>query len=190
VNETSLIIVLHQLVFQACFVFKNLTLSRKLSAPVRGQNPEAQRAIRFFALFILVSLLLAASELQFGRLRLVPDDIAVVACLVLLAMSMVFGLTSLRDLGESWRVGVLEDQTTELVEDGIYRFSRNPYFVAYLLMFAAYSLLLQSLVLLALGCVGFGLIHAMILKEERYLDARHGQAYRDYQRRVPRYLLR
>jgi protein-S-isoprenylcysteine O-methyltransferase Ste14 len=30
----------------------------------------------------------------------------------------------------------------------------------------------------------------MILKEERYLDARHGQAYRDYQRRVPRYLLR
>jgi protein-S-isoprenylcysteine O-methyltransferase Ste14 len=189
VSEAALIIVLHQLLFQACFLLKNLLLSRKLGAPVRGGNPEARRAIAFFALFIALALLFALSGHPPGDFRLVPMELAVGLCLLLLALNMVFGLASLRDLGESWRVGILEDQATQLVEDGIYRFSRNPYFVSYLLMFAAYTILLQNLILLALSFIGFGLIHAMILKEEAYLEGLHGQAYRDYRSRVPRYLL-
>ncbi len=188
-SETGLIIALHQLLFQACFVIKNLALRRKLGTPVRGNNPEARRAIAFFALFIALALLFAFSESPFARLGLIPEELAIGLCLLLLAGNLFLGLASLRDLGESWRVGILEGQSTALVEAGIYRFSRNPYFVAYLLMFAAYTILLQNLVLLALSCVGFGLIHAMILKEEAYLEGLHGQAYRDYRSRVPRYLL-
>ena len=188
-NEAGLIIALHQLLFQACFFIKNLVLRRKLGAPVRGNNPEARRAIVFFALFIALALLLAFSERPFAHLRLMPEELAIGLCLLLLVLNLVFGLASLRDLGESWRVGILEGQSTSLVEDGIYRFSRNPYFVAYLLMFAAYTILLQNLVLLALSCVGFGLVHAMILREEAFLEDLHGQVYRDYRSRVPRYLL-
>jgi protein-S-isoprenylcysteine O-methyltransferase Ste14 len=188
-TEAGPIILLHQVLFQACFLLKNFLLSRKLGTPVRGNNPEARRAILFFVAFILVSLLLAAGEMPFTRWQVMPDGLATGLCLLLLACNMVFGLASLRDLGESWRVGILEEQPTELVQDGIYRFSRNPYFVAYLLMFAAYTILLQNVLLLALSCLGFGLIHAMILKEETYLERLHGQSYRDYRRTVPRYLL-
>ena len=121
--------------------------------------------------------------------KVLPDQTAVGLSLLLLTFNMVFGLASLHDLGESWRVGVIEEQSTELVEGGIYRFTRNPYFLAYLLMFAAYTLLLQNVVLLALSCLGFVLIHAMVLKEEAYLQKAHGEAYREFQQRVPRYLL-
>ena len=95
-------------------------------------------------------------------------------------------MTGLKD---SWRVGVLENQQTELIEDGIYRFSRNPYFLSYLIMFAAYTILLRNIILLVLSFVGFALIHAMVLKEEKYLAALHGEKYRQYQKKVPRYII-
>ncbi|MEH6518884.1 MAG: methyltransferase [Halioglobus sp.] len=85
-------------------------------------------------------------------------------------------------------MGVIDDQETELIERGVYRFSRNPYFLAYLLMFAAYTALLQSPLLLALSVIGFGMVHAMILREERYLTSKHTVDYERYRQRVPRYL--
>jgi protein-S-isoprenylcysteine O-methyltransferase Ste14 len=87
-------------------------------------------------------------------------------------------------------VGVIEEQQTALVESGIYRYSRNPYFLAYLLMFAAYTVLLQSALLLGLSAIGFILVHAMVLREEKHLAMLHPQAYREYCQRVPRYLIR
>lgn len=188
-NEAGLIILGHQLLFQGCFFVKNIALKYQLNTPVRGDNPEARRAIYFFALFILVALVLALSDTPFGRWTLLPDEMASGLCLLLLFGNMGLGLASLWNLGESWRVGILDDQATELVQTGIYRFTRNPYFVAYILMFAAYTLLLQNLLLLALSLAGICFIHSMILKEESYLQATHGQAYSDYKRRTPRYLL-
>jgi protein-S-isoprenylcysteine O-methyltransferase Ste14 len=108
--------------------------------------------------------------------------------LALLGANLLIGLASLRDLGDSWRVGVIEEQQTALVESGIYGFSRNPYFVAYLLMFAGYTVLLQSAILLVLSAVGFMLIHLMILREEKHLVTLHPQDYQAYRQRVPRYL--
>ena len=188
-NEAALIILGHQLLFQGAFFVKNITLKHRLGAPVRGDNREARRAIYFFTLFILLALVLALGQTPFGRWNLVPDEVAEGLCLLLLLGNMGLGLASLWNLGESWRVGILDDQATELVKTGIYRFTRNPYFVAYILMFLAYTVLLQNLLLLALSLAGTCLIHAMILKEEAYLKTTHGQAYRDYQRRTPRYLL-
>ena len=85
-------------------------------------------------------------------------------------------------------MGVLEEQTTELVESGIYRISRNPFFVAYLLMFAAYTVLLQSPALLLLSLLGFAMVHSMVRREETYLQSVHGATYNAYRQRVPRYL--
>lgn len=189
-NDAVLVIVVHQLLYQGMFFTKNALLRRRLGQPIRGRNPEATLSISFFAGFIALSLWLAYSGSDWGRYPRLSDDAALLLSLPLLAANLVIGLVSLRDLGDSWRVGVIEEQQTALVDTGIYRYSRNPYFVAYLLMFAAYTVLLQNLVLLALTALGFFLIHLMVLREERYLAAKHPADYPAYCRRVPRYLLR
>ena len=92
------------------------------------------------------------------------------------------------NLKDSWRVGVLEDQKTELITSNIYRFTRNPYFVSYFLMFASYTVIQQNLILLGLSLLGFLLIHKMIIKEEKYLYTKHGDTYLQYKKKVPRYI--
>jgi protein-S-isoprenylcysteine O-methyltransferase Ste14 len=189
VNEATQIILLHQLLFQGMFFTKNLLLRIKLRKPIRGHNREARLAVAFFVFFIVIALYLAWTGFGFGALRILPERGSTGLCLLLLGCNMGVAALSLKDLGDSWRVGVIQEQQTELIENGIYSVTRNPYFLAYLLMFAAYTLLLQNLVLLALSFIGFFMVHAMILKEEAYLESVHGQAYRDYKRRVSRYLV-
>jgi protein-S-isoprenylcysteine O-methyltransferase Ste14 len=189
VNDTALVILLHQLLFQGMFLTKNVALRRKLGQPIRGSNREANLAIACLALFIGLALLLAFTDSAVGRIALLPGPVAMALGLSLLAANLLVGLASLRHLGDSWRVGVIDGQRTELVQDGIYGVTRNPYFFAYLLMCAAYTILLQNLVLLFLALVCFALIHAMILREERHLAAMHGEAYHRYRQRVGRYLL-
>lgn len=189
-RDAALVILLHQLLFQGMFFAKNITLQRKLGKPVRGANAEASLAIGFFVIFIALSLLLAQTDSSWGRLALLPAPAALVLGLFLLGATLLVAAASLQGLGDSWRVGVIEEQQTTLVESGIYRYSRNPYFLAYLLMFAAYTVLLQSALLLGLSAIGFILVHSMVLSEEKHLATLHPQAYREYCQRVPRYLIR
>ena len=170
------------------FLAKNVALHHKLGQPIRGSNREANLAIASLVLFIAAALLLALTDSPWGRVEILPPPVAMAICLVLLAANLLIGLASLRHLGDSWRVGVIEEQRTGLVQDGVYGITRNPYFLAYLLMCVAYTILLQNLVLLLLTLVCFALIHAMILREERHLAAMHGDTYRRYRQRVARYL--
>jgi protein-S-isoprenylcysteine O-methyltransferase Ste14 len=189
-TDAALIILVHQLLFQGMFLAKNALLRRKLGQPIRGDNPEASVSIAFFAAFIALSFWLAVSGHPWGYLPVLGGDAAMLLSLPLLALNLLIGLASLRDLGDSWRVGVLDQQRTTLVHSGIYRYSRNPYFLSYLLMFTGYTLLLQNTILLALSLLGFALIHMMIRREERYLLDVHGDDFRRYCQRTPRYLLR
>ena len=181
------LIVLHQLLFQGMFFAKNILLQRRLGQPIRGFNLEANLSIAFFVLFISVALWLSLSPDTHRTTGLLIGMTQATAGLFMLA-SLGIAAASLKDLGDSWRVGVIEEQETELIEQGVYRFSRNPYFLAYLLMFAAYTILLQSFFLLVLSVIGFGLVHGMILREERYLAGKHAADYERYRQRVPRYL--
>lgn len=187
-KEATLVILVHQILYQGMFFAKNALLRRKLGKPIRGHNPEASLSIAFFALFIGLSIWLAQADVPPGRYPVLNAGFALLVGLALLGANLLIGLASLRDLGDSWRVGVIEEQQTALVESGIYGFSRNPYFVAYLLMFAGYTVLLQSAILLVLSAVGFMLIHLMILREEKHLVTLHPQDYQAYRQRVPRYL--
>lgn len=182
------IILFHQLLFQGMFLAKNILLQKKLGQPIRGFNAEANLSIVFFVVFIGVALWLSLAPPPYQASGVAGGAVKVIAGLFMLA-SLGIAAASLKDLGDSWRVGVIEEQETELIETGIYRFSRNPYFLAYLLMFTSYTTLLQSTLLLVLSLVGFGMVHTMVLREERYLAKKHAADYERYLQKVPRYLV-
>jgi protein-S-isoprenylcysteine O-methyltransferase Ste14 len=92
------------------------------------------------------------------------------------------------DLGASWRIGIDERARIGLVTGGLYRFSRNPIFLALFAIAIGYTLMLPTILsLVLLAAVGIG-IRQQTLAEERYLTRTYGDQYRDYARRVGRFL--
>lgn len=187
--QTWLVILIHQIVFQGMFLIKNIFLKKKLGKPIRGNNKEANLSIVLFIVFIAISLLISFFQLSIGEISVLSEFLSIIFGSVLLLFNLIISAASLVNLKDSWRVGVLEDQKTELISSGIYRFTRNPYFLSYIIMFIAYTVILQNILLLVLTVFAFFLIHKMILKEERYLYSVHGADYMYYKQKVPRYIL-
>lgn len=73
-------------------------------------------------------------------------------------------------------------------QNGLYRFSRNPMYVAYFLFFLGCALLTRSLVLLGLVLVFQIAAHWIILSEERWCLEKFGEEYSAYMQRVRRYV--
>lgn len=79
--------------------------------------------------------------------------------------------------------------TTAIVTRGPYRVSRNPIYIALTLVYAGFALALQfTTALLLLPVALVILTRGVIAREERYLAAKFGDAYRDYCSRVRRWL--
>jgi len=188
-NKICLIILMHQLIFQAMFGIKNTILMKKAGKQIRGNNAEANIFVLFFVLFMIVTFVFSFQIVQFGQVKFLNSFHSTIDGLVLLGFNLAISTASLIDLKDSWRVGVIENQKTVLITSGIYRFSRNPYFVSYLLMLLAYTVLLQNLILLGLSIMGFIFTNRMIKKEETYLYSVHGEVYTQYKKKVPRYII-
>lgn len=75
--------------------------------------------------------------------------------------------------------------TTALVTDGPYRWSRNPIYLAMALAYLALALLFDSIFGLLLLPGAIAVIQlGVIAREEAYLEAKFGAAYRSYKARV------
>jgi protein-S-isoprenylcysteine O-methyltransferase Ste14 len=79
--------------------------------------------------------------------------------------------------------------TTAIVETGPYRFTRNPMYVSMTLIYLGVTLWIDSIwPLVFLPIVLFTVQRAVIAREERYLEAKFGEAYRGYKGRVRRWI--
>jgi protein-S-isoprenylcysteine O-methyltransferase Ste14 len=76
-----------------------------------------------------------------------------------------------------------------LLESGPYRWSRNPMYAAELLLWFGWAILYGSVTVLAGAIALWVAISVCVLPwEERALEARFGEAYREYKKTVPRWL--
>ena len=97
-------------------------------------------------------------------------------------------LLSVLCMKDSWRAGIPDKDKTELVTTGIYAFSRNPAFLGFDLMYIGVLLLYGNLLTLGFSLFAMMMLHLQILQEERFLASTFGEPYREYCRRVFRYL--
>jgi protein-S-isoprenylcysteine O-methyltransferase Ste14 len=83
---------------------------------------------------------------------------------------------------EPWKPSVT------LVTTGIYGLMRNPMYTAMMVFIAGIAIALGSDWTLVLVVPAALILHFGVVKrEERYLEAKFGDSYREYTRRVPRY---
>jgi len=77
---------------------------------------------------------------------------------------------------------------------GIYKFSRNPMYVALFLAFVSFSLMawqvepVNGLVILIIAILKTVIVHWMVLKEEQFLTEKYGDIFLKYMNKTPRYL--
>src|ERR1051325_5794835 len=79
--------------------------------------------------------------------------------------------------------------TQSIVVTSVYRFSRNPIYIAFLLVVIAFVFFANSLWFLVMAGVLCCVLHFGVVKrEESYLSQKFGDAYREYCRQVRRWL--
>ncbi|MNJ64955.1 Isoprenylcysteine carboxyl methyltransferase (ICMT) family protein [compost metagenome] len=108
--------------------------------------------------------------------------------LLVTAIGLLFFILAMLHMRTSWRVGIDKDTRTDLVTGGIYRFSRNPAFVGFDLMFVGLFLTYLNYVTLLVCIINVIFLHLLIRQEERHLEGVFGDIYGNYARHTPRYL--
>lgn len=108
--------------------------------------------------------------------------------LVLLVLALIWVLVAQLQMGDSWRIGIDEKTASPLVQRGLFGISRNPIFLGMLVMLVGMLLTLPTAATLMVTILGIILIHIQVRLEEPFLLEKYGDAYRDYQKRVRRWI--
>lgn len=87
----------------------------------------------------------------------------------------------------SWRVGIPEEKTS-LITDGIYRWSRNPAFVGFDLLYLSICLMFFNIPLALVSIWAVVMLHLQILQEEKHMHNMFGDEYDAYKKHTLRYL--
>lgn len=108
--------------------------------------------------------------------------------LIFTAIGVVFFELAIYFMKSSWRVGVDRNTRTSLITNGIYKYSRNPAFVGFDLMFIGLFFTYPNTLSLIVACCNIVVIHLQIMEEEKFLQERFGSEYANYKKLTPRYL--
>lgn len=107
---------------------------------------------------------------------------------ILLVGSLCLTAIAQGQMGASWRIGIDKQRATDLVQTGLFSYSRNPIFLAMRLALLGLLLVQADAFALALLVAGELLIQVQTRLEEAHLLHLHGDAYQQYLRRVRRWL--
>jgi protein-S-isoprenylcysteine O-methyltransferase Ste14 len=135
----------------------------------------------FTRVFLLSFLAVGVLDSNSGALpwpeRVVPGGALVLVGAVLLTKAG-------KDLGQEETTG----RAGELQTDGLYRYTRNPQNIAYVVFFTGVTVLADSTFCAALtvGATVFFLLQSLV--EEPWLRQTYGSDYREYSEDVPRFI--
>ncbi len=116
-----------------------------------------------------------------------PKAVRIVGVILGVAGDIVFAI-AVWTMRDSWRAGIAENDKTEIVTSGIYRFSRNPAFLGFNLVYLGILLIFFDWVLFVFSVFASIMLHLQILQEEKYLPSVFGEEYLAYKKKVCRYI--
>jgi protein-S-isoprenylcysteine O-methyltransferase Ste14 len=114
-----------------------------------------------------------------------------IAGIMLALLGIVLTVWAQLDMGDSWRVGVDESESTALVHTGMFGRVRNPIYTAMLTFDVGIALLTPNFVTIAGLILALAALELQVRRvEEPYLLGKHGEAYRGYTASVGRFIPR
>jgi protein-S-isoprenylcysteine O-methyltransferase Ste14 len=176
------------LLFYIFFFIRSFTLSKALGKNIKARNSLLNISIVLAGLssVIFLAYLIVPSISQYLIVLFSLNFLTTIGS-VLIAFGLITSTIASLTLKKSWRIGVDENEKTELITNGIYKYSRNPYFLSYDFVLVGMVFCLWSPFLILSVLITIILFHLMILKEENYLENKHHENYNRYKREVRRY---
>ena len=141
----------------------------------------------------IVALLAPLAEILGGeRIAMAPFPASTRAAgLVLMPFGIVLTLIAQIEMGASWRIGVDPNEKTALVTTGLFAWVRNPIYTAMLTTLFGLALAVPNVLAALAYLVAFLGLELHVRKvEEPYLLRFHPAGFRDYARRVGRFVPR
>lgn len=123
-----------------------------------------------------------------GPIQLLTNSLALNIGVGVMTIAFIWVVAAQSQMGASWRIGIDHNQATNLVQKGVFNYSRNPIFVGVIAMAFGYFLVLPNPLTFAILVLDIALIQVQVAMEEAYLTQKHGQKYTDYCRLVRRWL--
>ncbi len=106
----------------------------------------------------------------------------------LLVLSLILVWVAQSQMANSWRVGIDENNKTELITNGLFSISRNPVFLGIMIANIGLFFIIPNAFTLLIISLSTTSINTQIRLEEDFLKSSHGEVYRDYLKRVRRWL--
>ncbi|MEZ5057111.1 MAG: isoprenylcysteine carboxylmethyltransferase family protein [Saprospiraceae bacterium] len=103
-------------------------------------------------------------------------------------LSLILVWVAQSQMANSWRIGIDEKNKTELVTTGLFSFSRNPIFLGVMIANVGLLFIIPNAFTLLIVSLSTVSINTQIRLEEDFLIRSHGENYRDYLKRVRRWL--
>lgn len=172
------------------FYFAKLAIQRRQSIKTNqmgiGNKPKKVLLIErimscatVLAFIVDVASIFLIKEAPVTELRIVGIGIGIIGVIF-------FALATIT-MKTSWRVGIPEEKTT-LITNGIYKWSRNPAFVGFDLLYLSMCLMFFNIPLVLVSVWAAVMLHLQILQEENHMYHMFGSEYDAYKKHTLRYL--
>lgn len=137
--------------------------------------------------FILYTFFPAAYQ-SIGIVEAISHTTIQLAGMSIMGVSLVWVLIAQSQMGASWRIGIDHETKTEFVEEGLFKYSRNPVFVGVIFISFGFFILLPNSATLTILALDVALIQIQVAMEEEHLTKQHGDSYSEYCQHVRRWL--
>lgn len=151
------------------------------------------RIYRVISLFAFATIVLNAFFTEFldylKPLELL--QIQVLQCIGygLLHLSLIWIFIAQRNLADEWRIGIDYENKVNLVTRGLFGISRNPIFLGVILVFIGLFFIVPNLLTAIILVSGYIVIQIQVRLEEQFLSEELGPAYKEYMKKVRRWML-
>jgi protein-S-isoprenylcysteine O-methyltransferase Ste14 len=141
-------------------------------------------ALLFFSVFLYsfgynyYKFLVPISYLENQSLKIVG--------LILIHLALIWICIAQYQMSTSWRIGIDEENDTELITQGIFSISRNPIFLGMILSVLGLFIIIPNALTFFLTLSTYFIIQIQIRLEEEFLEKKHREAYSNYKLKTNR----
>lgn len=142
---------------------------------------------KIFPFIIMIFLFLKGLKVQIPTIIDFPEFVDYIALIFLFTGLALAELTSLR-LKKDLVFGLSDSKSHQLQTKGVFSISRHPFYMGFLLILISSVLFVPNIFNIILLAISWILHHMIMIKEEAFLTSKYGDAYKEYTKKVNRYV--